>query len=229
MTINVMTLFPEAFQNFIESSIIGRAVKKGILKINLYNIRDFSNKKSKSVDDYVYGGGEGMLMACQPICDCFKSFAKPNTKTIYMSPRGEVLTDRISRELAKEEEINILCGHYEGVDERAIELINATHLSIGDYVLTGGEVPAEVLIDTIVRHIDGVLSNSESHNDESHAEGLLECPQYTRPEVYEGLKVPEILLTGDHEKVKKWRLEKSIEETKNRRPDMYLQYMNKNK
>ncbi|MCQ2609807.1 MAG: tRNA (guanosine(37)-N1)-methyltransferase TrmD, partial [Lachnospiraceae bacterium] len=209
--------------------IMGRAIKQGIITINLYNIRDYSLDKHKSVDDYVYGGGNGMLMMCQPICDCFRSFHKENTKTIYMSPKGKLLTDKMARDLAKEKEINILCGHYEGVDERALEIIDAEPISIGDYILTGGEIASEVLVDAVSRHIDGVLSNNQSHDTESFYDDLLEYPQYTRPEVYEDKKVPEILLTGDHKKVEEWKLEKSIEITKNLRPDMYERYIKRDK
>ncbi|MBQ2205510.1 MAG: tRNA (guanosine(37)-N1)-methyltransferase TrmD [Lachnospiraceae bacterium] len=230
MIINVMTLFPEMFDSFKNTSLIGKAIEKGILKINLYNIRDYTESKAKSVDDYVYGGGNGMLMMAQPIYDCYKDIVrdKKNIKTYYLSPRGRVFNQKTAIEMSKESEIILLCGHYEGVDERAIKLLNATEISIGDFVLTGGEIPCMAIIDSVARFVEGVLSNSESVLDESFNNSLLEYPQYTRPYEYEGLKVPDVLLSGDHKKVDEWRKEKSIEITKKNRPDLYNKYLENN-
>lgn len=225
-----MTLFPEMFDSFKNTSLIGKAIEKGILKINLYNIRDYTESKAKSVDDYVYGGGNGMLMMAQPIYDCYKDIVrdKKNFKTYYLSPRGRVFNQKTAIEMSKESEIILLCGHYEGVDERAIKLLNATEISIGDFVLTGGEIPCMAIIDSVARFVEGVLSNSESVLDESFNNSLLEYPQYTRPYEYEGLKVPDVLLSGDHKKVDEWRKEKSIEITKKNRPDLYNKYLENN-
>ena len=226
MKINIMTLFPNMFDDFLRESLIGKAVEKNILDINVVNIRDYTKQKSGSVDDYVYGGGSGMLMMAQPIVDCHKDISNgKKIKTYYLSPRGKLFTQKMAEDMAKETDLIFLCGHYEGIDERAIELIDAEEISIGDFVLTGGELPCMVVIDTLARFVEGVLSNNESVLEESFANGLLEYPQYTRPYEYEGLKVPDILLSGDHEKVRKWRLEKSIEITKKNRPDLYDEYL----
>lgn len=229
MIFNVMTLFPCMFTEFSKTSIIGRAIENNIININLFNIRDYSDKKSKSVDDYVYGGGQGMLMCCQPIYDCYKDIVKDKKiRTLYTSPKGRKLDQEFAKELSKEEQLVILCGHYEGIDHRAIELINAEEVSIGDFILTGGEIATMIIIDCVSRLLPNVLSNENSTLDESFSNYLLEYPQYTRPEVYEGLKVPEILLSGDHKKVSEWRLNKSIEITKKYRPDLYKKYLDFN-
>lgn len=230
MKINIMTLFPSMFDDFKRESLIGKAIEKKILEINIFNIRDYTRQSAKSVDDEVYGGGNGMLMMAQPIYDCFKNitFGKKDYKTYYMSPKGQTFNQEMAINMSKENEIIILCGHYEGVDERALTLINAKEISIGDYVLTGGEIPAMVVIDSIARFVKGVLSNDESTTEESFRNNLLEYPQYTRPREYEGLIVPEILLSGDHKKVEKWRLEQSIEITKKNRPDLYEKYLREN-
>lgn len=230
MKINIMTLFPDLFNDFLRESLIGKAVEKKILDISLYNIRDYTKQRANSVDDYVYGGGNGMLMMAQPIYDCYKKVieGKTGVKTYYLSPKGKQFTQDLAIEMSKESEMNFLCGHYEGVDERALTLIGAEEISIGDYVLTGGELPCMVVIDTMARFIKGVLSNEESTEDESFRNNLLEYPQYTRPAEYEGLKVPEILISGDHKKVSEWRLNKSIEITKNNRPDLYEKYLKNN-
>lgn len=226
MKISIMTLFPNMFDDFLRESLIGKAIEKNILDINVVNIRDYTKQKSGSVDDYVYGGGSGMLMMAQPIVDCHKSLSKDKKiKTYYLSPRGKLFTQEMAKNMAKESELIFLCGHYEGIDERAIELTDAEEISIGDFVLTGGELPCMVVIDTLSRFVEGVLSNDESVLEESFTNFLLEYPQFTRPYEYEGLKVPDILLSGDHEKVKKWRLEKSIEITKKNRPDLYDEYL----
>lgn len=229
MKINIMTLFPGLFENYLKESLIGKAIEKNILDIDVVNIRDYTNQKSKSVDDYVYGGGSGMLMMAQPIVDCHKAISKEKKiKTYYLSPRGKLFTQNMAIDMAKLNEIIFICGHYEGIDERAITLTDAEEISIGDFVLTGGELPAMVVIDTLVRFVPGVLSNDESTSDESFRNNLLEYPQWTRPFEYEGLKVPEILLSGDHKKVDEWRLQKSIEITKKNRPDLYEKYLNNN-
>ena len=227
MIINIMTLFPAMFNDFKRESLIGKAIEKKLLEINVFNIRDFTKQRANSVDDEVYGGGNGMLMMAQPIYDCYKKImeGKSNIKTYYMSPKGKTFNQEMAIEMSKETEINILCGHYEGVDERALQLINAEEISIGDYVLTGGELPAMVVIDSVARFVKGVLSNDESTSEESFMNNLLEYPQFTRPYEYEGLKVPDILLSGDHKKVSEWKLEQAIEITKKNRPDLYEKYL----
>lgn len=227
MKINIMTIFPNMFNDFKRESLIGKAIDKKILEINVYNIRDYTLQRSNSVDDEVYGGGNGMLMMAQPIYDCYKKIVegKSNVKTYYMSPKGMTFNQEKAISMSKLDEIVILCGHYEGVDERALQLINAEEISIGDYVLTGGEIPAMVVIDSLARFVKGVLSNEESTDEESFRNNLLEYPQYTRPYEYEGLKVPDILISGDHKKVSNWKLEQSIEITKKNRPDLYEKYL----
>lgn len=227
MKINIMTIFPNMFNDFKRESLIGKAIDKNILEINIYNIRDYTLQRANSVDDEVYGGGNGMLMMAQPIYDCYKKIVegKSNVKTYYMSPKGKTFNQDMAISMSKLDEIIILCGHYEGVDERALQLINAEEISIGDYVLTGGEIPAMVVIDSLARFVKGVLSNEESTDDESFRNNLLEYPQYTRPYEYEGLKVPDILISGDHKKVSNWKLEQSIEITKKNRPDLYEKYL----
>jgi tRNA (guanine37-N1)-methyltransferase len=222
-----MTIFPNMFNDFKRESLIGKAIDKNILEINVYNIRDYTLQRANSVDDEVYGGGNGMLMMAQPIYDCYKKIVegKSNVKTYYMSPKGKTFNQDMAISMSKFEEIVILCGHYEGVDERALQLINAEEISIGDYVLTGGEIPAMVVIDSLARFVKGVLSNEESTDEESFRNNLLEYPQYTRPYEYEGLKVPDVLISGDHKKVSNWKLEQSIEITKKNRPDLYEKYL----
>lgn len=225
MKFNILTLFPEAFSVFFETSIIGNAVEKGIISHNVVNFRDYSESKHKRVDDYTYGGGKGMLI--KPDC-VYKAYddivlnsgRKP--KMIYMSPRGKVLNQEIASSLAKEDELIILCGHYEGVDQRIIDELCDMELSIGDYVLTGGELPAMILCDCISRLIPGVLSSDESFTGESHYNGLLEYDQYTRPEIYNGLKVPDVLLSGNSKDIDIWRENNSKKNTVKMRPDLYL-------
>ena len=228
MKFNIMTLFPEMFNDFVSSSIIGRAVKQDILKFDIYNFRDYTLDPHGKVDDYVFGGGNGMLIGPQAIYDCYKDILKKSGRdeitTIYMSPRGRVLDQKLVKELAELDEMIILCGHYEGVDQRALELINAKEISIGDYVLTGGELASMVMIDAISRNIDGVLGNEASSDTDTFSNGLLEYPQYTRPRVYENKEVPEVLLTGNHKLIEQWKLEKSLEITKKNRPDLYDKY-----
>ena len=223
MKITIMTLFPEMCNAVLDESIIGRARKSGIIEIDTVNIRDFTLDKHNRVDDAPYGGGMGMLMQTQPIYDCFASLCSEDGKKphlIYMSAQGKTLTQKRVKELSQLENIAILCGHYEGVDERIIEEIVDEEISIGDYVLTGGELPALILSDSIARMIDGVLPNDEAKELESHYSGLLEYPQYTRPPEWHGRKVPDILLSGHHGNIDKWRREKSLERTLERRPDM---------
>lgn len=223
MKITIMTLFPEMCNAVLDESIIGRARKSGIIEIDTVNIRDFTHDKHNRVDDAPYGGGMGMLMQTQPIYDCFASLCSEDGKKphlIYMSAQGKTLTQNRVKELSQLDNIAILCGHYEGVDERIIEEIVDEEISIGDYVLTGGELPALILSDSIARMIDGVLPNDEAKELESHYSGLLEYPQYTRPPEWHGRKVPDILLSGHHGNIDKWRREKSLERTLERRPDM---------
>ncbi len=218
MKFDVLTLFPEMF-GILNQSIIGKAIEKELIDINLINIRDFSKDKHKKVDDTPYGGGAGMVMKPDVVYDAYKSIEDRNAKVIYMSPQGKTLNQKKVEELAKESHLIILCGHYEGIDQRVLDKIVDEEISIGDYVLTGGEIPAMVLIDSVSRYVKEVL-NEESIQEESFSNGLLEYPQYTRPETFEGVKVPEILLSGHHENIEKWRKEKSIEITKKKRPEM---------
>ena len=222
MKFDVLTLFPEMFEP-LNSSIIGRAKEKNLIEINLINIRDFSKDKHKKVDDTPYGGGAGMVMMPDVVYDAYKSIKDESAKVIYMSPQGKKLTQKKVEELANEKHLIILCGHYEGIDQRVIDKIVDEEISIGDYVLTGGEIPAMVLIDSVSRYSEGVITK-ESTNEESFTNGLLEYPQYTRPEVFEGEKVPEVLLSGHHANIEKWRKEKSLEITAKKRPDL----LNKN-
>ena len=220
MKFYVLTLFPEMFEP-LNSSIIGRAKEKNLIEINLINIRDFSKDKHKKVDDTPYGGGAGMVMMPDVVYDAYKSVEDKNAKVIYMSPQGNKLTQKKVEELAKKEHLIILCGHYEGIDQRVIDKIVDEEISIGDYVLTGGEIPAMVLIDSVSRYNSGVIAE-ESREEESFANGILEYPQYTRPEVFEGVKVPEVLLSGHHANIEKWRKEKALEITKLKRPDLLV-------
>ena len=223
MKFDILTLFPEMITSVMSESILGRAEKNKIIEINAVNIRDFAQNKHNRVDDAPYGGGRGMVMQAPPIKRAYESVTKNlsyKPHTIYMSPQGSVLTQKKAIEISKKEHIVILCGHYEGIDQRILDEIVDEEISIGDYVLTGGELPAMVLIDTVSRMIEGVLSNNESFMEESHFNGLLEYPQYTRPYDYNGKCVPDILLSGDHAKIEKWRYEKSVETTKKKRPDM---------
>ena len=218
MKFDVLTLFPEMFE-ILHQSIIGKAIEKDLIHIQITNIRDFSKDKHKKVDDTPYGGGAGMVMKPDVVYDAYKSIEDRNAKVIYMSPQGKTLNQKKVEELAKEGHLIILCGHYEGIDQRVLDKIVDEEISIGDYVLTGGEIPAMVLIDSVSRYVKGVL-NEESIQEESFSNGLLEYPQYTRPEIFEGVKVPEILLSGHHENIEKWRKEKSIEITKKKRPEI---------
>ena len=218
MKFDVLTLFPEMFE-ILNQSIIGKAIEKELININLINIRDFSKDKHKKVDDTPYGGGAGMVMKPDVVYDAYQSIKDKNAKVIYMSPQGKPLNQKKVEELSKENHLIILCGHYEGIDQRVLDKIVDEEISIGDYVLTGGEIPAMVLIDSVSRYVEGVLKE-DSIKEESFSNGLLEYPQYTRPEVFEGMKVPEVLLSGHHENIEKWRKEKSLEMTKKKRPDI---------
>ena len=223
MRINILTIFPEMFEP-LRQSMLGRAVEKGILDIRVIDIRDYTLDKHNRVDDTPYGGGAGMVMQVQPILDAFRAQGCGGD-VIYMSPRGELLSGDIARELSEKEEVTILCGHYEGVDQRALDALRAREISIGDYVLTGGELPAMVLIDTVARFISGVLASEESVLDESVYSGLLEYPQYSKPREYEGMGVPDVLLSGNHGEIDRWRWEQSLELTAERRPDLMEKYL----
>lgn len=234
MNFHILTLFPEMVMQGLNTSIIGRAVEREYISIEAVNIRDYTLDKHGKVDDYTYGGGAGMLMQAQPVYDACMAvqdkIAARNTSTkkarvIYVTPQGRTFHQEMAKELAKEEDLIFLCGHYEGIDERVLEEVVTDYVSIGDYVLTGGELPAMVMVDAIARLVPGVLHNSDSAVTESFYDGLLEYPQYSRPEVWRDKKVPEILLSGDHAKVDAWRLEQSIERTKRLRPDLYEAYM----
>ena len=224
MRFHVLTLFPEMIEQGIATSILGRAMERGLLSLEAVNIRDYTASKHKKVDDYTYGGGAGMLMQAQPVYDAWQAvqdrIGDRKARVVYMTPQGTVFNQSIARELAREEDLIILCGHYEGIDERVLEEIVTDNISIGDYVLTGGELPAMVLIDAVSRMIPGVLNNHDSAETDSFMNGLLEYPQYSRPEEWRGRKVPEILLSGDHAKVDLWRREQSLIRTAERRPDL---------
>ena len=218
MKFDVLTLFPEMFEP-LKMSIIGKAIEKKLIDINLVNIRDFSKDKHKKVDDTPYGGGAGMVIRPDVVYDAYKSVKSENAKVIYMSPQGNKLDQKKVEELSKEQHLIILCGHYEGLDQRVLDKIVDEEISIGDYVVTGGELPAMILIDSVSRYTEGVIS-SESRKEESFSNRILEYPQYTRPEIFEGVKVPEILVSGHHANIEKWRKQKSIENTSKKRPDI---------
>lgn len=219
MKINILTLFPEMFDIF-NHSIIGKAQDKGLIKIEAKNIRDYTLNKHKKVDDYPYGGGAGMVMAAQPVVDAIRACKQDNKgKVIFLGPKGRKMDQSLAEELSKEENLIFVCGHYEGIDERAFKEIDM-QVSLGDFILTGGEMAAIPVIDSILRLVPGVLNKAESHEDESFSNGLLEYPQYTRPEVFEGESVPQVLLSGHHENIKKWRYEEQLKRTKERRPDL---------
>lgn len=229
MNYHVMTLFPELIEQTVDHSITGRALKSGVITLDAVNMRDYSQNKTKHVDDYIYGGGSGMLIQAEPVWLCYQDLIKKvgtkNTRVLYMSPRGKTFDQSIANALAHNDNIIFICGHYEGIDERAIELINPIHMSIGDFVLTGGELPAILMMDAITRQIPGALGSDDSAIDESFYNGLLEYPQYTRPPVYEGLAVPDVLLSGNHKLINEYRHNKALEITKEHRPDMYDKYM----
>ncbi|MBQ8189119.1 MAG: tRNA (guanosine(37)-N1)-methyltransferase TrmD [Lachnospiraceae bacterium] len=235
MFFHVLTLFPDMIMDGLNTSILGRAMEKGCIKAEAVNIRDYTLDKHQKVDDYTYGGGAGMLMQAQPVYDCTQAVLSQieerkqgegaatgkTTRVIYVTPQGSVFNQQMAADFAKEEDLIFLCGHYEGIDERALEEVVTDYVSIGDYVLTGGELPAMVMIDAIARLVPGVLNNDESAMTESFGNGLLEYPQYSRPQVWREKEVPPVLLSGNHKLIEKWRLEQSIERTKERRPDLY--------
>ena len=222
MKITILTIFPEMFESVLNSSILGRAREQGLIEVECVDIRPFSDRKHKNTDDYPFGGGAGMVMLAQPIMDAMKHVTGENFsgRRIYMGPRGTTLTTAKARELAKEEHLVLLCGHYEGVDQRALDACIDEEISIGDYILTGGELAAMVLTDAVSRFIPGVLGSGESAEEESFSDGLLEYPQYTRPRELCGMEVPEVLLSGDHAKIKAWRRQESLRATKRFRPDL---------
>ena len=225
MRFDIMTLFPELVRTVLSESVIGRAQKAGAITVQAHNIRDYSKDKHRRVDDTPYGGGKGMLMMAPPIYDCYQAIVDsvgevPQRRVVYLSPRGKVLTQKKARELAQLDHLILLCGHYEGVDSRIIEEIVDEEISIGDYVLTGGEIPACILVDAVARLVDGVLAAPECHENESHSNGLLEYPQYTRPVEFHGRAVPQVLLSGHHANIDKWRAEQSLEITRAQRPDL---------
>lgn len=229
MRFDVLTLFPELVQSHLEYSIMKRAKDEGIVEVIAHNPRDYTLDKHKKVDDTPYGGGAGMVLMPQPYVDCYEQSVpkRDNSLTIMMTPQGEPFTDKLANEFAKYEQIIILCGHYEGYDERIREIIKPKEISIGDFVLTGGELPALCLIDSVSRKIEGTLGKIESAHDDSFADGLLEYPQYTKPREYRGLEVPEVLLNGNHKLIEEFRMEQKILRTKQKRPDLYAKWQNK--
>ncbi len=223
MKFSIMTLFPELIETVCRESIIGRACKSGAISVEAYSIRDFSKDKHRRVDDTPYGGGKGMLIAAPPVYDCYSSVVSRlsgSVHTVYMSPQGRVLTQKKAEELRKYDNLVILCGHYEGIDSRVIDEIVDEEISVGDYVLTGGELPACILVDAVARLCDGVLSSSECYENESISCGMLEYPQYTRPYEFHGEKVPEVLINGNHMEINAWRKKTALELTKKKRPDL---------
>ncbi len=228
MRFDVLTLFPEMVKGVLSESIIGRAQSGGLIEVKCHNIRDFTLDKHRKTDDTPYGGGVGMVMTCQPIYDCFESvkntLPEGKTRVIYMSPKGRIFNHSIAKELSEYDNLIFLCGHYEGVDQRVLDEIVDEEISIGDYVVTGGEIPACIVIDAVSRLVDGVLASSECYEGESVASGILEYPQYTKPREWRGREVPEILLSGDHKKIDRWRLEEAVKITKERRPDLLAEH-----
>ena len=230
MNFHVLTLFPEMIMNGLETSILGRAAAKGIVSFEAVNIRDYTLERHGKVDDYPYGGGAGMVMQAEPIYRAYEALVEKigkKPRVIYMTPQGQTFNQSIAEDLAKEEDLVFLCGHYEGVDERVLEMIATDYLSAGDYVLTGGELPAMMMIDCISRLVPGVLNNNVSAEFETFHDNLLEYPQYTRPAVWHDREVPPVLLTGHHKNIAEWRQAQSLEETKAKRPDLYASYLDK--
>lgn len=228
MKIDILTLFPDFFSSPLNESLLKKAIERNLLTVETTNIRDFSQNKHHKVDDYPYGGGQGMVMAVEPIVLAYESIPKEKScKTIFLSPQGKLLTQEKAKDLAQLDQLILLCGHYEGVDERVIDLVVDEEISIGDYILTGGELPALVLIDAISRHIDGVVGSKVSVEEDSLSDGLLKYPQYTMPRSYRGQDVPEVLLSGHHKNIENWRRELSLKRTKNKRPDLWASYISK--
>lgn len=231
MKFHILTLFPEMIEQGLNTSIIGKAIEKDIISLNTYNIRDYTTNKHKKVDDYPYGGGAGMLMQAQPVYDAFCAVkvtcrTGKSPRVIFLSPQGTPFYQGLAKELATEDHLIMLCGHYEGIDQRVLDEIVTDYISLGDYVLTGGELAAMVVVDAVSRLVPGVLNNEDSALTESFHNDLLEYPQYSRPEEWMGKKVPEVLLSGNHKKIEQWRQEQSIERTKQFRPDLYEKYKN---
>ena len=227
MNFYVLTLFPDMIMDGLRTSITGRAMEAGLIHIEAVNIRDFTKDKHKHVDDYPYGGGAGMVMQAEPVYNGYQYLCEKTgkkLKVVYMTPQGRTFTQKVAEEFAVEDDLVLLCGHYEGIDERVLELIVTDYVSIGDFVLTGGELPAMAIIDTVSRLVPGVLNNDDSAEIESFHDDLLEYPQYTRPVEFMGKKVPDVLLSGHHKNIEAWRLEQSISRTKERRPDLYAKY-----
>lgn len=227
MKFDVMTLFPDMVNAVLGESIIGRAQEAGVISLTCRNIRDYTEDKHRKTDDTPYGGGVGMVMTCQPIHDCYKSIVadadeNERRRVIYMSPRGRIFTHGVAKELLEYDRLIFLCGHYEGVDQRIIDEIVDEEISIGDYVVTGGEIPACIVIDAVSRLVEGTLSSKECYEGESHASGILEYPQYTKPRCFMGREVPEVLLSGDHAKIERYRLEEAVKITRERRPELLL-------
>ena len=231
MQYRIMTLFPQMFPGIMDASILGRAKESGLIGWKTFDIREYTRDKHKRVDDYPYGGGAGMVMQAEPVYRCYEAVTRelgqPPTRVIYMTPQGRVFDQKMAEEFAKEEELVFLCGHYEGIDERVLEEIVTDAVSVGDYVMTGGELPAMAVMDAVSRLVPGVLNNEDSARNESFSDGLLEHPQYTRPEEILGRKVPEVLLSGHHAKIEEWRREKSLERTREYRPDLYAEWQEK--
>ena len=226
MKIDILTIFPEMFYSFIGTSIMKRGIEKNIIQMNIVDIRNFSKDKHKKVDDYPYGGGPGMVMTPQPIYDAYQSIekVKENTPCIYLSPQGKKFDQKMAEELSNHSQVIFLCGHYEGVDQRVLDKIVTHEISLGDYVLTGGELPAMVIIDCLSRLLPGMLGNEHSAQEDSISSGLLEFPQYTRPYKFLDETVPEVLLSGNHEEIRKWRRRKSLLKTRDRRPDLFNKF-----
>lgn len=231
MQYRIMTLFPQMFPGIMDASILGRAKESGLIGWKTFDIREYTRDKHKRVDDYPYGGGAGMVMQAEPVYRCYEAVARELGHTpkrvIYMTPQGRVFDQKMAEEFAREEELVFLCGHYEGIDERVLEEIVTDAVSVGDYVMTGGELPAMAVMDAVSRLVPGVLNNEDSARNESFSDGLLEHPQYTRPEEILGRKVPEVLLSGHHAKIEEWRREKSLERTREYRPDLYAEWQEK--
>ena len=225
MRFDVLTLFPDFIRNMEDYGVIGKSIQKEIIELNAVNIRDYSLDKHRRVDDIIYGGGAGMLMTPQPIFDAVESFDKRQGPVLYLSPQGKVLTQDLCKKLSEYPQLILLCGHYEGIDARVLHEVVDEEVSIGDYVLTGGELGAMVLIDAVSRMIPGVLGNEESAVSDSHYQTLLQYDSYTRPREYKGMKVPQVLLDGNHKKIEEWRNENAVENTKKKRPDLYQRYL----
>ncbi len=230
MRFDIMTLFPEQVENFLRTSIIGRALQKNLFELYCHNIRDYTTNKQKQVDDYPYGGGKGMVMQAQPIWDCYRAICKQvkNPYVIYLSPKGRRFTQTRAKRLKKHENIILLCGHYEGIDQRVLDMIVHEEISVGDYILTGGELPAMIVVDTVARMLPGVLADASCYEEESIYSGLLEYPQYSRPALFEGRPVPPVLTGGNHAEIARWRKEQALELTRQRRKDLYRAYLKKN-